>query len=318
MLLDLAAAVGNSATSHAWLASARVHAVATRGGHPPSRLPPTAAHQLHANGFVVVPNWLPRKVIDGVKEDMLASQGKAREAGVGTTASRQRQPTWRVDETIRRSHLVALHPPLTSWVESHPSAVIPRLETRLSLTAHLDGLCSELNALKATGDLPSLRPLRSIETELGYVYYPTGGFYERHVDVPAGSRSWDGRSVSSGRPCAVRREVSVLIYLDDDWQPAWGGTLRIHKRAAAETVLDVPPVAGTLVLLRSDTIEHEVRPTHRPRQAVVGWLRTVQGPAERSLRSSQCHSIPYSGPPLEIRHVYILYVDFSLSRIVLA
>ena len=36
---------------------------------------------------------------------------------------------------------------------------------------------------------------------------------------------------------------------------------------------DVPPEAGTLVLMRSDAVEHEVLETAAPRHCVVGWFR---------------------------------------------
>ena len=67
-------------------------------------------------------------------------------------------------------------------------------------------------------------------------------------------------------------QVSLLLYLDADWQESWGGTLRIFGSGPDGTV-DVTPEAGTLVLLRSAHAEHEVLATERPRHCLVGWFR---------------------------------------------
>ena len=44
----------------------------------------------------------------------------------------------------------------------------------------------------------------------------------------------------------------------------------------------VLPAAGTLVLMRSDRVPHEVLETKQPRRCIVGWLRGF-----REARSSQ-------------------------------
>ena len=75
----------------------------------------------------------------------------------------------------------------------------------------------------------------------------------------------------------MRRAVSVLLYLNPGWRPEWGGELRISDESAPEGRVDVVPEAGTLVLMRSADVAHEVLPTRRPRQCVVGWLRTAEG-----------------------------------------
>lgn len=104
--------------------------------------------------------------------------------------------------------------------------------------------------------------------ECNFIAYPTGGFYGRHMDSLAGARN---------------RIVSLILYLDADWQADYGGALRLwsgpedHGAATAEIV----PHAGRVVLMMSEEIPHEVLPTHRPRKAIAGWWRVNASSGQR-------------------------------------
>ena len=70
----------------------------------------------------------------------------------------------------------------------------------------------------------------------------------------------------------------MLLYLDSGWDPAWGGQLRIFEGmegGQAEAQVDVVPEGGTLGLMRSDLVTHEVLRTERARTCLVGWFRTL-------------------------------------------
>ena len=72
----------------------------------------------------------------------------------------------------------------------------------------------------------------------------------------------------------------MLLYLEDPiWDPSWGGQLRIFEpstdEAGEERVVDIQPDGGTLVLMRSDRVPHEVLETRRTRRCLVGWFRTL-------------------------------------------
>ncbi len=105
--------------------------------------------------------------------------------------------------------------------------------------------------------------LRAFEAHLAV--YPPGAFYTRHLDR--------FRSTPS-------RTISCLLYLNEDWTADDGGQLRIYETApdGTETHVDVLPTAGTFVCFRSDTVEHEVLPAHRPRYSLTGWLKRAEGP----------------------------------------
>ncbi|GAB3034836.1 2OG-Fe(II) oxygenase [Spirosoma pulveris] len=98
--------------------------------------------------------------------------------------------------------------------------------------------------------------------EFHYALYPPGTFYKRHLD--------QFRSDS-------RRKLSVICYLNSDWQEADGGQLDLYLPDAenmTEHQVTVSPIGGRLVCFESARLEHEVLPATRERLSVTGWLKT--------------------------------------------
>jgi SM-20-related protein len=90
--------------------------------------------------------------------------------------------------------------------------------------------------------------------EIHMTVYPIGSFYKRHLDQ---FKKDD------------HRRLSVICYLNKDWNEAQGGQLRIYLN---DKVKDILPTAGRLVCFRSDLLEHEVLPATRERLSLTGWL----------------------------------------------
>ena len=86
---------------------------------------------------------------------------------------------------------------------------------------------------------------------------PPGGFYARHVDSFRGHRN---------------RVVSLVAYLNEGWQEAHGGCLRLWPPHAPATSIDIVPQCATLVLMLSEDVAHEVLPANRARSSVAGWF----------------------------------------------
>lgn len=99
--------------------------------------------------------------------------------------------------------------------------------------------------------------------EFHYAVYPPGTFYKRHLD--------QFRSDS-------RRKLSVICYLNDNWQESDGGQLTLFlpgtQPGQAEHNITIQPIGGRLVCFESGRLEHEVRPAVRERLSVTGWLKT--------------------------------------------
>lgn len=90
--------------------------------------------------------------------------------------------------------------------------------------------------------------------EVHLTVYPAGTFYKRHLDQ---FRHDD------------HRRLSVICYLNNAWEEAHGGQLRMHLPGGQKDFL---PLAGRLVCFRSDQIEHEVLPANRERLSLTGWM----------------------------------------------
>jgi SM-20-related protein len=93
--------------------------------------------------------------------------------------------------------------------------------------------------------------------ELHYAQYPPGAGYARHVDQPFGRD---------------QRRVSVVLYLNEEWNTSDGGALRIDE-TGGERCREIDPRGGRLVLFLSESRVHEVLPTRRSRLSLTGWFR---------------------------------------------
>jgi len=90
--------------------------------------------------------------------------------------------------------------------------------------------------------------------EVHMTMYPPGSYYKRHLDQ---FKKDD------------HRKLSVICYLNENWQAQEGGQLKIYL---PDKHIDVLPMAGRLVCFRSDQMEHEVLPASRPRLSLTGWI----------------------------------------------
>ncbi|MBL7835441.1 MAG: 2OG-Fe(II) oxygenase [Cyclobacteriaceae bacterium] len=90
--------------------------------------------------------------------------------------------------------------------------------------------------------------------EVHMTVYPVGSFYKRHLDQ---FKKDD------------HRKLSVILYLNNQWGEQHGGQLRMYL---PDQTKDILPLAGRLVIFRSDEIEHEVLPATRERLSITGWV----------------------------------------------
>jgi SM-20-related protein len=84
--------------------------------------------------------------------------------------------------------------------------------------------------------------------------YKPNGLYKPHYDNLKGKNN---------------RKITIILYLNDDWEKTDGGQLRIHKN---EQKIDVFPESGRIACFLSQEILHEVLPTKRNRYSITGWL----------------------------------------------
>jgi SM-20-related protein len=130
---------------------------------------------------------------------------------------------------------------LTCWIDA------PLFPAERILLERLEHLRLELNREAYLG---------LFDLELHYAVYPPGTGYARHVDQPRGRG---------------QRAVSLVLYLNEEWDAGAGGELRIFD--ADDAYRDVEPIAGRLVCFLTAEREHAVLPAQRERLSVSGWFR---------------------------------------------
>ncbi len=96
------------------------------------------------------------------------------------------------------------------------------------------------------------------ELEAHLAVYPIGARYAKHLD-----------QFNQGRNAL--RQVSCVLYLNTDWQEAFGGQLRMYLPEGKQ--LDIFPAGGRLVTFMSGEFIHEVLPANHPRVSLTGWFR---------------------------------------------
>jgi SM-20-related protein len=188
---------------------------------------------LASRGFAIAPEFLAR-------EDVLALRAageRRRAAGEFHAARVGRGASTQHDSSVRGDEIC--------WLDAARAAA-----PEAALLARFDALRLALNRELFLG---------LAELEAHFACYAPGAGYARHLDR---FRSDDARV------------ISLVLYLNEAWRDEDGGALRIFASAdAREPSRDVLPRGGTLVVMRSDTIPHEVTPARAARWSIAGWLR---------------------------------------------
>ena len=97
--------------------------------------------------------------------------------------------------------------------------------------------------------------------EFHFAHYPVGSFYKKHLD------QFTGRN---------NRMISLIIYLNENWQPGDGGELCIYPKNKSPK--SIAPLLNRCVLFKSDMLEHEVLTAKKPRKSITGWMLYQPGP----------------------------------------
>ncbi len=138
------------------------------------------------------------------------------------------------EELIRQDHI--------AWIEGKGEAEQQWLEWASLLRTHLNQRL--------------LLGLFAFESH--FAHYRVGQFYKKHHDAFRGQ---------------ANRVLSIVTYLNDDWQDSDGGELIIYTEDGDNIAERVYPRAGTVVVFLSEIFAHEVLPAMRDRYSIAGWFR---------------------------------------------
>lgn len=94
--------------------------------------------------------------------------------------------------------------------------------------------------------------------ESHFAHYGPGDYYKRHFDAFRGE---------------TNRTLSLVVYLNADWQANHGGELVLYRDADDQTGIRVIPSFGTIVTFLSEEFPHEVLPARSDRYSIAGWFR---------------------------------------------
>ncbi|MEO8163985.1 MAG: 2OG-Fe(II) oxygenase [Betaproteobacteria bacterium] len=96
------------------------------------------------------------------------------------------------------------------------------------------------------------------EFESHFARYPVGAHYARHIDQFR---------------CDTRRQLSCVLYLNENWNAEDGGQLRLYGGGDTPDFEDVLPTGGRLLVFLSARFAHEVLPATRERLSIAGWFK---------------------------------------------
>jgi SM-20-related protein len=190
------------------------------------------AESIGAHGYVAQAAWLPAAMIRALAEE------------------------------ARRAYAQGLfHPAQVGSGSSRQQAAGVRSDQVLWLSETQDAQntasCEALRRFEQLrSELNSALMLGLFELEAHFALYPPGGFYARHID-----RFRDSDT----------RVLSLVLYLNENWQPEDGGQLCIELPEGG--VVRVEPIGGTLVAFLSERFVHQVLPARRERLSLAGWFK---------------------------------------------
>lgn len=102
--------------------------------------------------------------------------------------------------------------------------------------------------------------------ESHFAHYAKGNYYKRHLDAFKGQ---------------ANRVLSLVTYLNPEWQDEDGGELVIYTNEESEKSITILPKYGTIVVFLSEEFEHEVKPAKRDRYSIAGWFRMNTSTADK-------------------------------------
>ncbi|MFC3908666.1 2OG-Fe(II) oxygenase [Legionella dresdenensis] len=114
---------------------------------------------------------------------------------------------------------------------------------------------SAMNQVSETLNRELFLGLASFESH--FACYKAGTFYKKHSDQFQNKK---------------QRRISCVYYLNQDWQSADGGELKIYN-PEDQLLATVQPHFNHLVCFTSN-LPHEVCTTHKTRLSIAGWFKT--------------------------------------------
>ena len=130
----------------------------------------------------------------------------------------------------------------------------------------------------------------------------TGGYLNIHADftVHPHNRNW-------------QRRANILLYLNDEWKPEYGGDLELWSADMKECVEKVAPVANRVLIFTTDGTSFHGHPD--PMNCPEGVARRSMALYYFSIEDDpQVRSTEYRARPGDGAHSIVIYADTQMLR----
>lgn len=170
-------------------------------------------------------------------------QRLARDAGALYQAGQLRPAA--TGQGTQREVRAGLRDDAIAWLDDHPASAAQQ-----EYLARMEELRQAANRELQLG---------LFDLEAHFARYPAGARYQKHFDTFQQDS---------------RRTLSVICYLNSNWQESDGGQLRIYLDETDDSRhVGILPEGGTLACFLSHRFAHEVLPATRERLSLTGWFR---------------------------------------------
>ncbi len=203
-------------------------------------------------------------------------------------------------DPVALASLIAQFPPFEMGSARNEAGLLGRKSVVERITT-LGGIYSQLDALVQTrAFLDTIGAITGIQDLLYDPYYFGGGTHENlsgqeldpHIDF--------NRHPISG----WHRRLNLIVYLNDHWDPSWGGALDLHENPRGPgRIVTILPTANRCVIFETTEYSwHGFKPIVAPpdraelsRRSIALYFYTTTRPAEEQ---ADPHSTVYVDRPL--------------------
>lgn len=178
-----------------------------------------------------------------------------------------------IDNFLSHHHHQALRTQIKALAKNQafrPAKVGQSANTAHQPTIRTDHLCWVNESMHSTGLFAFHNAIDDLKQALNrtlflgleqfeahFAIYRPGQFYKKHIDQFKNNQD---------------RKISCVYYLNETWQPSYGGELCIYN-TAQQPIIRITPFGNRLVYFDS-TLLHEVLPTEHMRYSITGWLKS--------------------------------------------
>nr|CCA15104.1 putative [Albugo laibachii Nc14] len=202
-----------------------------------------------------VSNELAKGVYDGLHSSEYIDDSMYRTANIGHGQRSRANPNARGD----RIH----------WIAAQKHSYFPAL---LQLLDAIRALILGTDDSILVGKFQLVKDRTSSQIAI----FDDGSRFVRHTDVSSETEVTDSNPII--------RKITCVYYVNASWKPDRGGCVRMYyrdKSSSSEKVWDIAPELNTLVIFRSEDVEHEVLRASTDRLAITTWFYGLRDSSPR-------------------------------------